>query len=106
MFKHIKPNQLVELQQQHDVQVVDIRDPQSYAMGHIPHAFLLDNSNVGQYIAAADFNRPLVVCCYHGNSSQGAAQYLAEQGFTDVYSLDGGFETWKLTQPDQIENGA
>ncbi len=103
MFKHINPQQLVDLQQQTQVQVVDIRDPQSYAMGHIPQAFLLDNNNVGQYIAAADLTRPLVVCCYHGNSSQGAAQYLAEQGFSDVYSLDGGFEVWKVTHPDQIE---
>ena len=103
MFKHINSQQLIELQSNSDVQIVDIRDPQSYSMGHIPSAFLLDNNNVAQYIAAADLSKPLVVCCYHGNSSQGAAQYLAEQGFSDVYSLDGGFEIWKVTYPDKVE---
>lgn len=38
---------------------------------------------------------PLVVVCYHGISSQNAAQYLHEQGFDDVYSLDGGFQAWR-----------
>ncbi len=32
--------------------------------------------------------------CYHGISSQGAAQYLVNQGFEEVYSVDGGFEAW------------
>ncbi len=32
--------------------------------------------------------------CYHGISSQGAAQYLINQGFDAVYSVDGGFEAW------------
>lgn len=104
MFKHLNAQQLIELQNHSDVQIVDIRDPQSYAMGHIPDAFLLDNNNVSQYIADADLNKPLIVCCYHGNSSQGAAQYLAEQGFSDAYSLDGGFEVWKTTFPEKIEN--
>ena len=42
-----------------------------------------------------DFETPVVVVCYHGNSSQGAAQYLAQQGFETVFSMDGGFEAWR-----------
>jgi len=38
------------------------------------------------------------VVCYHGISSQSAAAYLAEQGFRDTYSLDGGFEAWLSAQ--------
>ena len=29
------------------------------------------------------------------NSSQNAAQFLGENGFKEVYSMDGGFEEWK-----------
>jgi thiosulfate sulfurtransferase len=43
----------------------------------------------------------VVVVCYHGNSSQSAAAYLASQGFSDVYSLDGGFELWQTTYPEE-----
>jgi thiosulfate sulfurtransferase len=34
------------------------------------------------------------VYCYHGNSSQSAAAYLAEQGFEATFSIDGGYETY------------
>jgi len=41
-------------------------------------------------------NIPLIVYCYHGNSSKSAAHYFCENGFTQVYSMDGGFEAWRL----------
>jgi thiosulfate sulfurtransferase len=49
---------------------------------------------------------PLIVSCYHGNSSQSAAAYLCSQGFTEVYSLDGGFEVWRTTYPGEISSQA
>lgn len=44
---------------------------------------------------------PLMVMCYHGNSSRGAAQYLLHQGFDEVYSVDGGFEAWLRAYPER-----
>ncbi|SHI21105.1 thiosulfate sulfurtransferase GlpE [Ferrimonas marina] len=82
------------LAQQPGVQIVDIRDPNAFAAGHIPGAVHLHNGNLADYILNAEFEDPLVVVCYHGISSQGAAGYLAEQGFEQVYSLDGGYEGW------------
>lgn len=77
------------------VQVVDIRDDAAYAAGHMPSAVHIHNSNIQEFIAEADLDSPLLVCCYHGNMSQSAAAYFAEQGFADTYSVDGGFEAWK-----------
>ena len=42
-----------------------------------------------------DKEKPLIVVCYHGNSSQGAAEFFASQGCREVYSLDGGFVEWQ-----------
>lgn len=83
--------------------VVDIRDPQSYAAGHILQAQHLDNSGVHQFIQEADLRQSVIVCCYHGNMSQPAAAYLAEHGFTEVYSLDGGFTQWQHLYPECCE---
>ena len=105
MFEHISVQQLVELKSKQTVNIVDIRDGQSFAAGHIVGATLLTNENVPQFIASTDKETPLVVCCYHGNSSQGAAQYLSEQEFKHVYSLDGGFDVWKVSQPNEVEQG-
>ncbi len=104
MFQRISPQQLKEKIDNGPITIVDVRDANSYFDGHISNASLLDNNNVAHLIANADHNQAIVVCCYHGNSSQGAAQYLAEQGFKDAYSLDGGFEVWKIAFPDLIES--
>lgn len=79
--------------------VVDIRDALSFQAGHIPGAVHLTNDNVGRFLKETDHARALVVCCYHGNSSISAAAFLAEQGYTEVYSLDGGFEGWRFNHP-------
>lgn len=97
-FKRIPPEQAQALREKGAV-VVDIRDPQAYASGHINGAVRLDNQNIHDFITGADLDAPLVVVCYHGNSSQSAAAYLVSQGFSDVYSLDGGFELWRGTFP-------
>ena len=74
---------------------VDVRDAPSYESAHIPGALHLTDANVGAFIAAADKAKPIVIYCYHGHSSLGAAAYLMEQGFERVYSLAGGFESWR-----------
>jgi thiosulfate sulfurtransferase len=35
-----------------------------------------------------------LVYCYHGHSSQSAAEHFVENGFANVYSLDGGYTAW------------
>lgn len=102
-FQRIPPQQAQTLRKQGAV-VVDIRDAQSYALGHIAGSRHLDNHSLADFIAQADFDKPLIVSCYHGNSSQAAAAYLTHQGFSEVYSLDGGFELWRATFPEEIES--
>ena len=99
-FKRIPPEQAQALREQGAV-VVDIRDAQAYASRHITGARHLDNHSLHDFIANADLDAPLIVACYHGNSSQSAAAYLVGQGFSEVYSLDGGFELWRATYPNE-----
>ena len=92
-FQRINVEQARELIAQSAL-VVDIRDAHSFANGAIPGALHLSGDNVEEFIRSSDQSRPLVVCCYHGNSSQGAAQFFAERGFEQTFSLDGGYEAW------------
>lgn len=103
-FKRISPEQAQSLRSEGGV-IVDIRDPNSFANGHVTGSTHLDNQSLHDFIAAADLDQPLIVVCYHGNSSQSAAAYLASQGFSDVYSLDGGFELWRQAFPQETEQG-
>lgn len=86
--------------------LVDIRDPQSFALGHATGAFHLTNDSLPAFIAAAEMSSAVLVMCYHGNSSKGAAQYLLNQGFAEAYSIDGGFDAWQAAFPQQVESGA
>jgi thiosulfate sulfurtransferase len=74
---------------------VDIRDPGSYYAAHIPGALHLHDANVQEFIQNTDKETPVVVYCYHGNSSLGATAYLIENGFKNVASMSGGFEAWR-----------
>ena len=105
-FTHLNCTQVAELKQKQSVAIVDIRDEASFNAGHIEGAFHLTNGSLAQFMQDTDFEQPVVVVCYHGVSSQGAAQYIAEQGFEQVYSMDGGFEAWRrqfafVTQADE-----
>jgi thiosulfate sulfurtransferase len=73
---------------------IDVRDAGSWRSSHIPGALNVGDHNIGDFVASADKTRPTIVCCYHGNSSIGGAAYLLEQGFSEVYSLRGGFAAW------------
>ncbi|WP_318401763.1 thiosulfate sulfurtransferase GlpE [Photobacterium leiognathi] len=104
-FQHISVEQAYELLQQADSQavLVDIRDPQSFALAHPEQAFHLTNDTMVSWMDEVDFEQPVIVICYHGISSQGAAQYLINQGYENVYSLDGGFEAWRRAALPMIQ---
>jgi thiosulfate sulfurtransferase len=76
------------------VTVLDIRDPVSFSDGHIDKALHAESIDMNKFLAEEDKNKPLLVYCYHGISSQSAAAFLIEKGFTQVYSLEGGYTAW------------
>lgn len=97
-FQHIDVNGAKALIDQQQARLVDIRDPQSFAVAHPESAYHLTNDTIVQFMENVEFDQPILVMCYHGVSSQGAAQYLVNQGFEQVYSVDGGFEAWHRAQ--------
>ncbi len=102
-YRCISTQQAAELID-HGASVVDIRDAQRFSARRIGGAYNLSNDNLQDFMASADMEKPLIVCCYHGISSQSAAGFLVHQGFDEVYSLDGGFEAWQQSFPDRCEN--
>lgn len=98
-FAHISVDKTFELLNSKKAKFVDIRDEQSFEQARVEDAFHLHNGSLQQLMSDTDFDTPLIVCCYHGISSQQAAQFLIHQGFEEVYSMDGGFEAWRLNYP-------
>jgi len=98
-FSRISTEHAQGMLKEGNAQLVDIRDEQSFAAGHIEGARHLDNTTLQSFIEEADPDQPVIVYCYHGNSSQPAASFLNERGFEEVYSMDGGFEDWRSQYP-------
>lgn len=101
-FKPVTAATALELIEQGAI-VADIRDPGSFEHAHIKGAISLSNDSLQSFIDNTDFEQPIIVCCYHGISSQSAAAFLSERGFEQVYSLDGGFDRWALAYPDHCD---
>lgn len=91
-------NEKIESQ---EVGIVDIRDLDSYYASHIADAIALNEEDGKAEVAALAKDQPLIVYCYHGNSSKGAASYFSAQGFKEVYSMAGGFEMWYQNYPTE-----
>lgn len=94
-FQCISIEKAAEIIQNENPVIVDIRDAGAYAQGHISEAILLTDENVDEFIAKTNKDKPILCYCYHGHSSRNAAAFLVEQGFENVYSIDGGYEEWK-----------
>lgn len=103
-FEQIDIHKAKELIDSGNVNIVDIRDPDSFNEAHIKGAVLLDDHSVEEFVSKADKTRPLICYCFLGNSSQSAAQYFKNNGFETVYSVMGGFEAWRGNYPVEGES--
>lgn len=95
MFKKISIDEAKNMMDTGHVNIIDIRDLNSYLAAHIQNAEHITSENMGEFCDNTDKLSRVIVYCYHGNNSQMAAAFLAEHGFNEVYSLDGGFEQWR-----------
>lgn len=102
-FKLMQAAELAPLLSNNAPVIVDTRDQNSFDIAHITGAIRLSNETVADFLRDADPDASVVVCCYHGISSQQVAEYLVSQDFTDVSSLEGGFTQWELQYPDKVE---
>lgn len=93
--------------------LLDIREPQEYAVSHLPGAVRVDPDADEKSIAAADnlSNKTVVFYCSVGVRSSRLAQklqsVLLRQGAIAVFNLDGGIFAWHNEErPLQDSNGA
>jgi len=85
-----------------DALIVDVREPQEYAAGHVPGAINIPRGvlefqiwkHVG-FPAQAAMEKPLYLQCQSGNRASLAAQSLAELGFTRTTAVVMSLEEWQ-----------
>lgn len=93
-FKRISSIEAQVILSSNEAVLLDIRDVDSFNMGHDHRAIHLTQESLPDFLTNTEKSKPVLLMCYHGNSSQTVAQYLSGKGFTDVYSIDGGYAEW------------
>lgn len=92
----INPTQAMQLVNQEDAVLVDIRDEGDYKAGHLPAAVHLPFNELANRLK--DLNkyrdRPVIVYCLTGNRADAAGVVLKKEGF-NVHTLQGGFHGWQ-----------
>lgn len=83
-----------------EVVLLDVREPQEYAHGHVPGAVNLPQAELASRIDEIPTGRELITICEHGARSLRAAQFLKQQGITRVTSFQGGTEAWRQAGKD------
>lgn len=94
----ITNEELVELLNDPEVQLVDVRTPGEWSKGIIPNAKKInyrDSDFLAQMEKELDKEKPLVVYCAAGGRSAGASKKLSELGFKNIYDLGVGFSGWQ-----------
>ncbi len=93
-MKFVTPQEAQALLAQGAVELIDVRNPNEFAAGHVPGAKLvpLDQLRVEPKLHLTRDH--LLFVCAKGGRSQKAAELAEQLGFTDVSSLDGGTEAW------------
>ncbi len=97
------------------VVLIDVRDPDEYREGFIEPATNISRGFLEFRVGgvAKEPDTPIVLYCQTGLRSMLAARALSELGYTNVASLQGGFQKWaqtgypvakdKAMGPDQIQ---
>ena len=77
--------------------VLDVREPDEHDEGALPGAVHIPRGHLEAQVEGKllDKHAPVVVYCAGGVRSAFAARTLAELGYTDVFSMAGGFGRWK-----------
>lgn len=75
----------------HDVVLIDVRNPDEYAVGHLAGAvnYSVEQGDLEAALADLDPSAHYEVYCHSGRRSAIATNFLVEHGFTDVTDLGG-----------------
>jgi len=75
--------------------ILDVRTQQEYDSGHIPNVILIPVGELKDRLGELDETKAILVYCKSGGRSAQASQLLGDNGFPEVYNLEGGIVAWQ-----------
>lgn len=101
LFTGAKANELspaaaTQLINREDAQVLDVREVDEFAAGHLPEAKNIPLGKLAERAGELEKfkDKPIIVCCASGVRSAKGCGALAKLGFARVYNIAGGVDAW------------
>lgn len=97
-IKLVTAEEMHTLLLQKDVQLVDVRTPDEYQVGHLKNSQNIDfnSPTFDDDVSKLDKTKPVMLYCKAGGRSAKCSQKLLEAGFIKIYDLEGGITQWKF----------
>ena len=93
----------------HGAVALDVRDDHEFAEGHVPEAVHISRGflefRVGSHPATQDPDTEIIAYCKAGGRACLAAQTLQQLGYTNVKSIEGGYDGW-VAAGEPVEGSA
>ena len=92
----VSPAEATQLINREDAHIVDVREADEYAAGHLPDAKNIPVAKLADRIGELEKfkGKPIIVCCATGMRSNKACAELKKQGFEKLHNLAGGVDAW------------
>jgi rhodanese-related sulfurtransferase len=93
----LTPSEATQLINRQDAQIVDVREPDEYAAGHLPESRNIPAARLEERAGELDKfkDTPLILVCQTGARSGAACPRLTKLGFSRVSNLGGGLNAWR-----------
>jgi len=91
------PQQVVQLMNNEDSILLDVRENNEYKEGHIVNSIHIPMSEVKNRISELDKykNSQVIVSCRSGHRSSRTCALLKKSGFNNIFNLRGGIMAWE-----------
>lgn len=76
------------------LQVIDLRQPWEYKIGHIPGAINIPVTELEQHLEEIHRDEDVLIYCLNGTRTHRAEPILIEADFSNIYHLNGTFNAW------------
>jgi hydroxyacylglutathione hydrolase len=83
-----------QVQKSNGLQVVDVRGPDEWRLGHIPGAIHIPLAALPDRMGELEASAPIVLQCRGGGRSAIATSFLQSHGIANATNMIGGYESW------------
>lgn len=94
MYKSIGMDEFYQKVQREELAIVDVRETDEFAFGHIPNATNAPLSEFNLHLDSFQPDKEYYIICQSGGRSAMASEFLGNNGYT-VTNVLGGMSAWK-----------